>query len=141
VRSVALGRGWRVRGEENLEIDPGGEAGSPLRACVEDAGLAIRADATPSLPLAPSPEGTVALSVAALGLNACFCAARLRLVDAERMRFVAECLLPTDPGEDELEHALEGVRHAAHEARRSLGCLAHPAVARAYAAALELSHG
>ena len=141
LRSVALGLGWSVHGEGSLEIHPGGDADTPLRAHAEDDGVAIRADATPSLQLAPSPECAVALAVAALGLNARLSAARLRLVDAERMRFAAECVLPPDPDEDEVEHALEGVRHAAREARRSLGCLAHPAVARVYAAALELSPG
>ena len=142
LRNVAAARAWSVRGEAALEIDPGDDAGVVLRASPADDGIAIRADATPPLQLAPAPHDAAVLAIAALGLNARFGAARLRLVDAERSHFVAELLLPdADPSEDELEFALEGVRHAADEARRTLGCLVHPAVAHAYAAALELSLG
>ncbi len=140
VRSVALGRGWCVRGEERLEIDPEGAGGLVLRASPEGEGVVIRADAgTPWL--APGPELALVLAVAALGLNARLTAARLRVLDPGRLGFAAECVLPPDPGEEDVELALDGVLHAAREARRSLAVLAHPAVAREYAAALELPLG
>jgi hypothetical protein len=137
VRSVALARDWRVRGDERLELDPADAGGLVLRAAPEGGGTTIRADAGGAR-LAPGPGVARALAVAALGWNARLSAARLRLLDAERMEFAAECALPPDPTEDDVELALDGVLHAAREARRSLAVLAHPAVAREYAAALEL---
>jgi hypothetical protein len=137
VRSVALGRGWCVRGEERLEIDPEGAGRLVLRAGPESEGVAIRADAGAPR-LAPGAEVAFVLAVAALGLNARLTAARLRVLDAAQMDFAAECVLPPDPREEDVELALDGVLHAAREARRSLAVLAHPAVAREYAAALEL---
>ena len=137
LRSVALGRGWCVRGEDGLEIDPEGAGGLVLRAGPESEGVAIRADAGAPR-LAPGAEVALVLAVAALGLNARLTAARLRVLDAAQLDFAAECVLPPDPREDDVELALDGVLHAAREARRSLAVLAHPAVAREYAAALEL---
>jgi hypothetical protein len=137
VRAVALARGWGVRGEDRLEIDPADAAGLVLRAVPGSGGVSIRAEAGGAR-LAPDRAVALALAVAALGWNARFSAARLRLVDAERMGFAAECVLPPDPCEEDVELALDGVLHAAREARRSLAVLAHPAVAREYAAALEL---
>jgi hypothetical protein len=138
VRSVALGRHWSVLGDEPLELDPG-DAGPVLRLDGWGEAVVLRADATPPLQRAPEPQCAFLLGVAALGLNARFAAARLRLADAERMSFDAESVLPPEPSEDEVALALDGVRHAAREARTTLACLAHPAVARAYAAALDLS--
>jgi hypothetical protein len=137
VRSVALARGWVVRGAERLEIDPADTVGLVLRAAPGSGGVSIRAEAG-GPPLAPGPGVALALAVAALGWNARLSAARLRVVDAERMGFAAECVLPPDPCEEDVEPALDGVLHATREARRSLAVLAHPAVAREYAAALEL---
>ena len=137
VRAVALARSWGVRGEERLELDPADANRLVLRAAAGTGGVSIRADAG-GPPLAPGPGVALALAVAALGWNARLSAARLRVVDAERMGFAAECVLPPGPCEEDVELALDGVLHAAREARRSLAVLAHPAVAREYAAALEL---
>jgi hypothetical protein len=137
VRSVALARGWGVRGEERLELDPADASGLVLRAATGSGGATIRAEAGGPR-LAPRPGVALALAVAALGWNARLSAARLRVLDAERMELVAECALPAEAMEDDVELALDGVLHAAREARRSLAVLAHPAVAREYAIALEL---
>jgi hypothetical protein len=139
---VADGKDWSVRGEDSLEIDPGDDAGVIVRAALVEGGIAIHADAASPQRLAPDRESAAALAIAALGLNARLHAARLRLADAARAHYVAEFLLPGgDASDDELDFALEGVRHAALEAGSTLGCLAHAAVAREYAAAFDLSLG
>lgn len=139
VRSVAEGKAWTVRGDAALELVPAEEA-TALRAIPEPDTVAVRSECAWPVHGSLCAESVAALAVAALGLNARFSAARLRLLRGERPCFVAECALPSaDLCDDEVEFALEGVRHAAHEARRTLDCLAHAAVAREYAAALELS--
>jgi hypothetical protein len=141
IRSVAEGKGWRTSATADgaLEVAPPGLARAfAVRSDGEGAHIEV-----PVSHVAPSGPGAHPLAAelhAILALNARFGFARLRPLEASPRVLRVEHQLPASGLlEDEIDHALEGVRHAVEEAARTFETLRHPAVAREYALVYELA--
>ncbi len=144
IRGVAEGKGWRTSATADgaLEVAPPAPAGLARAFAVridgEDAHIEV-----PVSHVAPSGPGAHPLAAelhAILALNARFGFARLRPLEASPRVLRVEHQLPASGLlEDEIDHALEGVRHAVEEAARTFETLRHPAVAREYALVHELA--
>ena len=141
-RWLAVGKGWRPLDAEEpgLRLAVPGEHDLPpiaVRSC--PAGLRIERPLPLLIARDAAPVVRLATAHAALVLNASIRAARLAVRDPATLTFAAEFILPPgEPDEDELDCALEGVRHAAAYATGVLDCLRNPAVASEYATAHHL---
>jgi hypothetical protein len=142
VRWVTEGKGWLTSAcaDGALEIVSGGLAEPAFTARAEGRGARVE---LPVRFLAPSGASAClrrAALHAVLLLNARAVFARLRVVAADPLVLRVEHQLPAEQlFEDEIEHALEGMRYAAREAARTFETLRHPAVSQEYAEAHELA--
>jgi hypothetical protein len=135
IRQVAEGRGWAVgaSAEGALEIESGGPAEAAVTARAEGRGACVE---LPVRFLAPAGAPAClrrAVHHAVLLLNARCAFARLRVVGSEPLVLRVEHQLPAERLlEDEIEHVLEGMRHAAREAAQTLDTIRHPLVSQEY---------
>jgi hypothetical protein len=142
IRWLTEGKGWRVSAcaDGALEIASGGLAEPAFTARAEGRGARVE---LPVRFLAPS-GAPACLRKAALHavllLNARSVFARLRVVGVDPLVLRVEHQLPAEHLlEDEIEHALEGMRYAAREAAQTFETLRHPAVAQEYVEAHEIA--
>jgi hypothetical protein len=144
IRIVAEGKGWRTSeaADGAFEVAPPAPAGLARAFTVRSGGEGAHIEA-PLSHVAPSGPGAQPLATelhAVLALNARFGFARLRPLEGSPRVLRVEHQLPASGLlEDEIDHALEGVRHAVEEAARTFETLRHPAVAREYALVYELA--
>jgi hypothetical protein len=142
IRWVTEGKGWLASAGADgaLEIASHGLAEPAFTARAEDGGARIE---LPVRFLAPSGAPAClrrAALHAVLLLNARSVFARLRVVGVDPLVLRVEHQLPAERLlEDEIEHALEGMRYAAREAAQTFEALRHPAVAREYVEAHEIA--
>ena len=144
IRVVAEGKGWRTSATAGgaLEVAPPAPAGlaRAFAVRIDDEGVHIEVPVSHAAPSGPGAHPLAAELHAVLALNARFGFARLRPLEASPRVLRVEHQLPTSGLlEDEIDHALEGVRHAVEEAARTFETLRHPAVAREYAVVHELA--
>ncbi len=135
VRTVVDGKRWRnqLLPDGSLEVAPRGLA-ARLVARPNGVGVLLGTRIPLHGPAVPSPLLQRAIRHAALGLNARFAFARLRVVSDGPINLSVEHQLPAAGlCDDEIDHALQGVRFAAVEATQVFETLRHPAVAQEYA--------
>ncbi len=142
IRWMSEGKGWHARAcaDAALEITSHEPAEPAFTARPEGQGARVE---LPVRFLAPS-GAPACLRRAALHalllLNARSVFARLRVVAVDPLVLRVEHQLPAEQLlEDEIEHALEGMRYAAREAAQTFDTLRHPAVAREYARAHDIA--
>ena len=142
IRWLTEGKGWRasVAADGALEIASGGLAEPAFTARAEGRGARVE---LPVRFLAPSGAPAClrrAALHAVLLLNARSVFARLRVVGMDPLVLRVEHQLPAEHLlEDEIEHALEGMRYAAREAAQTFEALRHPAVSKEYVEAHEIA--
>ena len=135
VRTVVEGKRWpsRLLEDGTLEIAPRGPA-ARLIARPNGVGVLLGTRIPLHGPADPAPLLQRAVRHAALGLNARFAFARLRVLSDGPINLRVEHQLPAAGlSDDEIEHALQGVHYAAVEATQVFAVLRHPAVAQEYA--------
>lgn len=141
VRTVVDGKRWRnqLLEDGHLEIAPRGLA-ARLVARPNGVGVLLGTRIPLHGPADPGPLLQRAIRHAALGLNARFAFARLRVLSDGPINLSVEHQLPAaELSDDEIDHALEGVRYAAVEATQAFETLRHPAVFEEYAAVNEFA--
>jgi len=141
VRWIAAGKGWVVRNGEGeaLRLSVSGELDMPpVTVSAAPDGLLVER-AVPLLPVRQSaPVVRAAFAHTLCLLNRVLVFARARLHDATALTVRVESQLAPGADEDEVEHALEGVRHGARYATTVLEPVRHRAVAEELAIALDL---
>jgi len=141
VRWIAAGKGWVVRDGEGRAVRlavPAEPDMPPLAVSPVPGGLLVER-ALPLLPVRQAaPVVRAAFAHALCRLNRVLVFARARVHDPTALTVGVESQLAAGADEDEVEHALEGVRHGARHATGVLECVRHRAVAEELAIALDL---
>ena len=138
---IAAAKGWVVRDAEDgaRRLAVPGEADMPPVVISAAPGGLLVERSVPLLPVRQAPPVVrAAFAHAICSLNRVLLFARARLHDATALTVGVESRLAPGADEDEVEHALEGVRHGARHATAVLECLRHRVVAEELAAALDL---
>jgi hypothetical protein len=142
IRWLTEGKGWlaSARADGALEIASGGFAEPAFTARAEGRGARVELPVRFLAPAgAPACLRRAALH-AVLLLNARSVFARLRVVGVDPLVLRVEHQLPAEHLlEDEIEHALEGMRYVAREAAQTFEALRHPAVSQEYVEAHEIA--